>query len=186
MHNTQALELRAAARKLSAADFAGTVRSCYPFWDTQYRPMLLQAVQALPASQFHFKPHPALLTAHQVILHIAEAERAWMHSIVNRAGEVEEWVVPHADPAQGLVTVYDAPDHAALLGLLEKWHRVTKEWLDKPASELSRVIHYTPPELEPRTYTLHWILDHLQEHELHHRAHLNLYLRMMGVDPPSI
>lgn len=186
MHNAEALALRAAARKLSATDFQGTVRAYYPYWDTQYRPMLLQAVEALPASQFQFKPHPALLTAHQTILHIAEAERAWMHCIVNRAGEVEEWVVPHEDPSRGLVTTYDAPDHAALLRELDQWHRLTQAWLDKPDSELTRVIDYQPPGLDPRTYTLHWILDHLQEHEIHHRAQLNLYLRTMGVDPPSI
>ena len=34
--------------------------------------------------------------------------------------------------------------------------------------------------------TLHWILDRLQEHEIHHRAQLNLYLRRLGLEPPSI
>jgi uncharacterized damage-inducible protein DinB len=37
-----------------------------------------------------------------------------------------------------------------------------------------------------RRYTLQWILDPLLEHEIHHRAQLNLYLRMMGITPPSI
>jgi uncharacterized damage-inducible protein DinB len=37
-----------------------------------------------------------------------------------------------------------------------------------------------------RTYTVHWILDHVQEHGIHHRAQLNLYLRMLGIEPPSI
>ena len=37
-----------------------------------------------------------------------------------------------------------------------------------------------------RRFTLHWILDHVQEHEIHHRAQLNLYLRIMGITPPSI
>ena len=37
-----------------------------------------------------------------------------------------------------------------------------------------------------RRYTAHWILDHVQEHEIHHRAMLNLYLRLLGVEPPSI
>jgi uncharacterized damage-inducible protein DinB len=86
-------EIREASRKLSAADYTGTIRSYYPYWDAQYRPMLLQAVEALPAAHFHFKPHPETLTAHQLILHVAEAERGWLHTVVG-GGNDEEWVVP--------------------------------------------------------------------------------------------
>jgi uncharacterized damage-inducible protein DinB len=178
-------EIRAASRKLSAADHSGTVRSFYPYWDTQYRPYLLMAVEALPREHFDFKPRPAMLTAHQTIVHIAEAERAWMHATVE-GGADEEWVVEYSDPAQGWKTVIDAPDHVALFRLLEEWHRPTQRWFDRPASELSRVATRTLPDGTQRKYTLHWILDHVQEHEIHHRAQLNLYLRILGITPPSI
>ncbi len=185
MPTTTTAELRAASRKLSARDHAGTIRSFYPFWDAQYRPFLLQAVAALPAERFDFKPRPEMLTAHQVILHIAEAERGWMYHVVE-GGPDEEWVVPRPDPAQGWVTRHDAPDHPRLLALLQEWHRPTQRWFGRPADELDRVITFTPPEGPVRRYTLHWILDHVQEHEIHHRAQLNLYLRLMGIEPPSI
>ncbi len=84
-------DIRAASRKLSAADYSGTIRSFYPYWDAQYRPYLLLAVDALPRERFDFKPRPAMLTAHQTILHIAEAERAWIHAIVDGNPD-EEWV----------------------------------------------------------------------------------------------
>jgi uncharacterized damage-inducible protein DinB len=48
------------------------------------------------------------------------------------------------------------------------------------------VITYRPPDRPERRFTLHWILDHVQEHEIHHRAQLNLYLRLLGIAPPSI
>ena len=178
-------EIRAASRQLSAMDYPGTIRSFYPYWDAQYRPYLLLALDALPADRFDFKPRPEMLTAHQTIVHIAEAERAWVHNVVG-GGRYEEWVVEHEDPAQGWKTVIDAPDHAALRALLEEWHRPTQRWFDRPASELARVIPYQPREGPERRYTLHWILDHVQEHEIHHRAQLNLYLRLMGITPPSI
>ena len=57
---------------------------------------------------------------------------------------------------------------------------------DRPASELSRVVSYQPDDGPGRRATLHWVLDHVQEHEIHHRAQLNLYLRLMGIQPPSI
>jgi uncharacterized damage-inducible protein DinB len=178
-------EIRAASRRRSAADHPDTIRSCYPFWDAQYRPHLLMAVEALPREHFDFKPRAEMLTAHQTIVHIAEAERAWMEVVVGGAAD-ELWVVEHEDPAQGWKTVIDAPDHAALLRLLETWHRPTQRWFDHPLSELGRVVTYTPKDLPERQYTLHWILDHLQEHEIHHRAQLNLYLRILGITPPSI
>ena len=185
MATTPMDQLRAESRKLSAADFAGTVRSHFPFWDAQYRPYLLAAVKALPTEGFDFKPRPEMLTAQQMILHIAEAERAWITNVVE-GGPYVEWVAQHADPAQGWVAVHDAPDHKALLHELETCHRYTQRWLDKPVAELSRVIKYKPKDLAERQYTLHWILDHVQEHEIHHRAQLNIYLRLMGVEPPSI
>ena len=45
-------EIRTAARALSAADYPGTIRAFYPFWDAMYRPFLIQAVEALPADRF--------------------------------------------------------------------------------------------------------------------------------------
>jgi uncharacterized damage-inducible protein DinB len=181
-------EIRAASRKVSAGDYPGTIRSCYPYWDTQYRPYLLMAVEALPREHFDFKPRPEMLTAHQTILHIAEAERGWIHSGVDGGPdeEWEEWVAEHADPAQGWKTLIDAPDHAALLRLLDEWHRPTQRWFDRPMSELARVVTRKLPDGTERQYTLHWILDHVQEHELHHRVQLNLYLRILGITPPSI
>lgn len=154
--------------------------------------MLLKAVAALPLERFDFKPAPELFTAHQLILHIAEGEKGWIHHIVGGApfaGKTlgfEEWVQPHPDPSQGWITAYDAPDHERLFAMLEEWHRPTQRWFDRPASELERVIVFQPPDESERRATLHWILDHVQEHEIHHRSQLNLYLRLMGIEPPSI
>ena len=182
---TTTVELREASRKLSAADHPGTIRSFYPYWDAQYRPYLLMAVEALPPDRFDFKPAPAMLTAHQVIVHIAEVERWWIHHLVDGGG-YEDWVVELEDPAQGWKTVCGAPDRAALLALLQEWHRPTQRRFAQPATELGRVITYKPGEGPERRATLHWILDHVQEHEIHHRAQLNIYLRLMGITPPSV
>jgi uncharacterized damage-inducible protein DinB len=182
---TTPAQIRDAGRNLSAASYPGTIEAHYPFWDTRYRPFLIQAVNAFPPGRLDFKPLPELFTAHQMILHIAECERGWIHNVVD-GGTYEEWVIPADDPAQGWVAAYDAPDHAALLALLEEWHKPTQRWFKRPASELSRVITIRSPERTERRATLHWILDRVQEHEIHHRAQLNVYLRLIGIEPPSI
>ena len=177
--------LRAAARSRSAGDHAGTIRAFYPYWETQYRPYLLEAVDRFPADQLDFKPRPELLTAREMIVHIAEAECGWIHSVVDGHPE-ETWVAEAEDRSRGWRLVIDAPDHAALHALLDRWHEPTRRWLDRPAQELGRVIQRRLDDGSQRTYTLHWILDHVQEHEIHHRAQLNLYLRLLGIEPPSI
>jgi uncharacterized damage-inducible protein DinB len=173
------------ARQLSSESFAGIIKAYYPYWDAQYRPYLLAAVDALPASAFDFKPRPEMLTAQQIILHIAETELWWVNHVVG--GEpYADWVVRHADPAEGWVNQYDAPDHNALRFGLEEAHRHTQRWFGLPAGELARLIQYRREDGRERQWTLHWILDHVQEHEIHHRAQLNLYLRLLGFEPPSI
>src|SRR5262249_17538320 len=107
MSTTTIAELRAQSRSRSALDFPGTIRSHYPYWDAPFRPYLLLALDALPAEHFGIKPRPDMLTAHQTVLHIAEAEHGWMLGVVEGRG-YEEWVVEHEDPAQGWKTLYDA------------------------------------------------------------------------------
>lgn len=183
---TQTVEqLRDAGRNFSAADHPGRIRGYYPFWDAEYRPYLLATVAALPVEKFDFKPRPQMFTAHQMIVHIAECERHWIHVAIE-GGAYEEWVAPAEDPKQGWVNVVDLPDHASLYAVLEKWHRNTQQQLDRPASDLSKVITWRAPSGKEHRWTLHWILDHLQLHEIHHRAQLSTYLRMMGVEPPAI
>jgi uncharacterized damage-inducible protein DinB len=186
MSTMTAAEIRAASRARSGLDYPGTIRAHYPYWDAQYRPYLLMALDALPAEQFGFKPKEDMLTAHQTILHIAEAELAWMEGVIE-GRPIDEWVVEHEDKSQGWKTVkYQAHDHAGLRDLLEQCHRPTQAWFDRPVSELGREITFVPKDGEERRYKLHWILDHVQEHEIHHRSQLNMYLRMLGITPPSI
>ncbi len=178
-------ELRRAGRESSADKHPGKIRAYYPFWDTQYRPFLLLAAAAIPPERFHFKPTPEMFTAHQILVHIAETEHGWIDGVVE-GKSAEDWVVPNEDPKQGWVTVVDLPDHASLHAVLEMAHQSTQRWLDKPVSELSRESTWRGAGGVERRASLHWILDHLQEHEIHHRAQLNIYLRLMGIEPPSI
>jgi uncharacterized damage-inducible protein DinB len=179
------LERRAAARALSAADHAGVIRAHYPYWDVQYRPYLLAAVDAFPAEALDYKPKPEMMTAREIMVHIAEAEAGWIDHAVD-GGPYVEWIVPADDPAQGWRSVVEAPDHASIHRLLERWHEPTQKWLARPVGELGRVVQRRFQDGSERTYTLHWVLDHVQEHEIHHRAQLNLYLRLLGIEPPSI
>ena len=188
MTTTNTAEIREASRRLSAADFVGTIGSFYPFWDAQYRPYLLLALDVLPPERFDFKPRPEMFTAQQLILHIAENEWGFIHNIVDGGmnPQWEHWLVEHEDPSKGWKTVRDAPDHASLRDLLEESHRPTQGWFARPQAELGRVFRWAGDAGVERKATLHWILDGVQEHENYHRGQLNMYLRLMGITPPSV
>lgn len=171
-----------AERRRSGAEHAGTILAHFPWWDTQVRPGLLRLIMALPERGFDFKPRPELMTARELVVHIAEAERAWIHCVID-GGKDEDWVVPKDDPAQGYRLVVDAPDHAGLLAMLEQWHRPTLAWFQRPESDLA---HEVESVSRNRRYTVHWILDRVHEHEIHHRGQLSVYLRMLGIEPPSM
>jgi uncharacterized damage-inducible protein DinB len=183
---TPASNPRQLARLDSAGQHPGRIKAHFPFWDTYYRPSLVAGLEALPADRFDYKPRPEMFTAGQIALHIAEAELWWVSHIVD--GEpFKDYTLPHQDPAQGWVSVYDAPDHNALRFVLEEAHRHTQRWFGFPVAELDRVItHVRADTGEERRFTLHWVLDHVQEHELHHRAQLFTYLRLMGITPPEV
>ncbi len=171
-----------AERRRCGADHAGTIRAYFPWWDTQVRPGLVRVIEAFPEDQLDFKPRPELLTAREIVVHIAEAEFAWVHCVIDGFTD-EEWVTPQEDPSQGFRLTVAAPDRASVLERLEEWHRPTQAWLERPESDLARAI---VSEQRGRTYTVHWILDRVHEHEIHHRAQLVSYLRLLGIEPPYL
>jgi uncharacterized damage-inducible protein DinB len=182
---TPADELTKDAPQLSAASYEGTIKAYYPYWDAQYRFYTLDAVRLLPAEKFDWKPREEMLTAAQIVLHMAETENYWIHHVVD--GEAyRDYVIAPPEGVKGWVTDYDAPDHNALLFTLEEAHRHTQRWFGLPASELAKTYSRKRRDGSTQSFTLHWILDHVQEHEIHHRSQLNFYLRLMGLTPPSI
>ena len=178
-------ELTKPALTFSAEQFAGTIKAHYPFWDAYHRPHLIEGIRRLPPEKFDFKPRPEMLTASQLVLHIAEAELWWIHHIVD--GEpYADYVISDPEGRAGWTTNYDAPDHNALLFTIEEAHRHTQRWFGFPVSDLTKRFTRTRANGVTSEYTLHWILEHVQEHELHHRAQLFTYLRLLGIAPPPV
>lgn len=171
-----------AERRRSGPQHAGTIRAYFPWWDTQVRPGLVRLVEAFPERDLDFKPRAELMTAREMIVHLAECECDWIHVTIDDGRPEDLGLPPDEDP--GRRSAVEALDRASLLALLERWHRPTQAWLDRPESELAHEVVSEPRG--GRRYTVHWILDRGHEHEIHHRAQLAVYLRMLGTEPPSM
>ncbi len=128
---------------------------------------LLATIDKFRDDELDFKPFAAAYSVRQLMLHIAQEER----------GEFGYGIIQTLDefPAE-----YHVPDYTTLesiKALLETVHASTIDYLASLADgDLQRVI--TTPW--GATYRLIEIIDHLIEHEIHHRAELSLMLGMLG------
>lgn len=140
------------------------------FWDTDVRPPLIAALKLMPAEKWDYTPVTGLMTFRQQTLHIADAEVGWL-MVAEK--------VPFSDWPEFPVADYPTPE--AALTLLDETHARTIEVLSsKPATWVDEMRHSPWDD----KFTVEWILYHVLEHEIHHRAQLFLHLRLNGIEPP--
>lgn len=110
--------------------------------------------------------YPGGWPAGQVMLHIAECEDFWLHTLVSQA-------LPH--PVSYALADYST--RAAVQAALRGAHERTLELLTGlDEHDLAR--QYRTPDNE--VYPLYWIIWHVLEHEIHHRGELSLFLGQLG------
>jgi uncharacterized damage-inducible protein DinB len=121
---------------------------------------LIETMDKFQADELDFKPYPASRSVRQMMLHIAHEEYGeFAHGIAQTLNEF---------PSE-----YNSEDYSSkddIKALLESVHRQTAD------SDLSRAIQ-TP---WGATYKLIEMVDHIIEHEVHHRAELSLILGLLG------
>jgi uncharacterized damage-inducible protein DinB len=128
---------------------------------------LLDTLDKFRDEELDFKPYAAAWSVRQLMLHIAHEEHGeFAYGIVQMLMEF---------PPEYDTQAY--PTLAAINSLLESVHAQTLNFFDGlQDADLDRVI--TTPW--GATYRLVEMIDHLIEHEVHHRAELSLILGMLG------
>jgi uncharacterized damage-inducible protein DinB len=131
------------------------------------RARLLETVDKFADTELDFRPFPTSWSVHSLMLHIAHEENGeFNHGLTQTLAEFP----PEYDPA-----LY--PDRAALKALLAEVHAHSQAYLATlTEADLERAIH-APWGAD---YRLVEMVDHLIEHEIHHRAELSLILGMLG------
>jgi uncharacterized damage-inducible protein DinB len=128
---------------------------------------LLETVDKFSDSELDFRPFPSSWSVRSLMLHIAHEENGeFNHGLTQTLTEFP----PEYDP-----TLY--PSRAALKALLAQVHAPSQAYLATLAdADLERSIH-TPWGTDARLVEM---VDHLIEHEIHHRAELSLILGILG------
>ena len=128
---------------------------------------LIQTIDKFQADELDFRPYLTSRSVRQIMLHIAHEEYGeFAHGIAQTLNEFP--------------TEYDPEGYSSkedVKALLESVHKQTLDYLrELNDSDLSRVIN-TP---WGATYRLVEMIDHIIEHEVHHRAELSLILGILG------
>jgi uncharacterized damage-inducible protein DinB len=137
----------------------------------------LQAVQNLSPEHLEWIPPGGVHSIMSLLRHIAQAEDWWIQAGVFGRHDF----VPRRK--------FALPDLPSVLQYLKETREVTESLLLEWPAEKLKETRPVPPgyRAAPRgpELTLHWIMGNLYNHELHHRAQIYLYLRLMGIEPPA-
>ena len=135
-------------------------------WDS-VRAGLLATIGKFEDRDLDFRPRDGLWSARQIMLHVVQEENGEFNFGLTQT-------LPEFPPE------YDTagyPNRAAVLALLEAVHAPNVAHLrGLTDADLARVID-TPWGARPRLVE---VVDHLVEHEIHHRAELSLVLGLLG------
>jgi len=146
-------------------------------WRHEVRAGTLQAVQKLAPEHLEWKPAGGVHSIMGWLRHLAQSEDWWIQAgVMGQHGFVPRRKAQLADLDQ--VLAYLAETRGSTERLLQEW----------PAERLAESVAVPPGFMgtyRGPTVTLHWLMGNLFNHELHHRAQICLYLRLMGIDPPG-
>ncbi|HSB66819.1 MAG TPA: DinB family protein [Anaerolineales bacterium] len=137
----------------------------FSHWE-QVRTDLLATMNKFSDDELSYTPFVGSWSVGQILLHIAECEDFWLHSLVRH--ELE----PPIDYKQA-----EYPTRFAIKEVLDNAHRRTVAFLDNlDMNELDNEY----PTRYGESFTLRWIIWHVLEHEIHHRGELSLALGLLG------
>lgn len=154
---------------MKAADF-------FP-WRHEVRAGTIAAVKSLTPEHLEWKPANGAHSIMGWLRHIGQSEDWWIQAGVlgrhdfmpRRKGELL--------------------DLEQVLAYLAETRATTERFLQEWSAERLQESVAIPPGFRGgyrgNSVTLHWVMGNLLNHELHHRAQIYLYLRLMGIDPPA-
>ena len=138
----------------------------FSHWN-QIRAGLLSTIEAFDDDELYMVPFEGSRSIGQIMLHIAGAEDGWLRHVVTH--ELDEW--------PDLYILDNFQDKVSILQTLDQVHSRSLEYLSKlNISDLNQKVK-TPWGKET---SLHWIVWHIIEHEIHHRGELSLILGYLG------
>jgi uncharacterized damage-inducible protein DinB len=147
-----------------------TVLDAYPHWE-RVRKTVVQAATLIPKRKLEWRPAQGMYSFGDLLRHMVDTEEFWIQGVLRGRG---------GSPDR------NRKDYPTVAKIFKDWgkiHQKTLATLSRmPASALSRKVKIEQDGKVP----VSWLLWHVVEHEVHHRAQIMVYLRLLGVEPPQI
>ena len=129
----------------------------------------LKVIKITPSEKFDWRPVESVMTLGELLCHLVDGEHFLITAALTGAGERSPHDLKSCQTADQLVELFDAQHQ----GLVEQVTHLGEEHLDEEIVIFGRRMKRT---------TLLWGMT---EHEIHHRGQLFVYLRILGLEPPS-
>ncbi len=128
---------------------------------------LIETIQKFHEEELDFRPFPTSRSAGQIMLHIAQEEN----------GEFNYGITQTLSEFPPDYQSLEYPTRASIQSVLESVHSKSIEYLRASDDAALNMVIKTP---WGANYRMVEMLDHIIEHEIHHRAELSLILGMLG------
>jgi uncharacterized damage-inducible protein DinB len=149
------------------------------------RKNLLTIAEDIPEEKYDFRPVPESRSVREILAHIAVISKGSHHGhavtkITTFVGVDFPALIRSRLEEQQVLSSASKPD---LIDLLRNDGEAWGTYLDSvPEAELAQVIPFEPPA-EPPAKSRFELLLGVKEHEMHHRAQLMVYQRLLGIVP---
>jgi uncharacterized damage-inducible protein DinB len=159
-------------------DIPSSMPAIYAGWHT-YQGLLIDALAPLTPDQLALSAAPGLRSIGDVATHMVGARARWFHDVLGEGGDEFAALSAWDSPGQPIRT---APE---LVGAIESTWRGMRAAITRwtPAEWAQTDPNASPGE---PALTVHWVIWHLIEHDLHHGGEISLTLGMQGLKAPDL
>jgi uncharacterized damage-inducible protein DinB len=142
-----------------------------PTW-ARFNEELIQLVDYVPDEQLNWSPKPELWNFRGILLHLADTRDNWIgHGIEDGVEWKNVWQT---------VRTKDEIKSA----FARTWERLAAVLSDQ--EKLDATYETQDPGEPVELRSGHWIMFHLLEHDIHHRADIFHYLALLGIATPGV
>lgn len=136
---------------------------------------LIKLLHAIPDEKLDWSPREDLWSFRRLFVHLAAAREEWMTRAID----------------DGAWNTVDGRDHetqqvskAHIEEMLRRtWDRIEVVFTDRARLDATYKDRWWD---KAPLYDGHWVAFHLLEHDMQHRADIQMYLTLLGIAPPQV
>jgi len=165
------------ARRIPGDGVSTNIPTLITYWDN-VRKVTLDYLDSYPPHELDFRPSPSVFTARQQFQHIIASEvmfvRGWTEHVWDYPWRDGKWVATDVIEPESLQTIdgirrFYTSIHAKTVGYLRS--------LSPDTNGLVIATH-------KGEFSIEGMVLYAIDEEIHHRAQLGLYMRLLGLEPP--